>query len=76
MILITRGVNNMLVQCVICDQQSLIDDHSKVAKKLRNRPIHTYMCVSCHDRIEKNTRDRHASGQFHLYSYDTKQDDF
>lgn len=63
----------MKVQCVICDGQFDINDDSPLAKKLRNRPIHTYMCDNCHDRIEENTNRRKASGHFHLYSYDQKK---
>ncbi|MBS4177261.1 YlaI family protein [Lederbergia citrea] len=66
----------MKVQCVICDQQSSLEDGSPLAKKLRNRPIHTYMCENCHDRIKANTEARHTSGSFQLYSYNTKENDF
>lgn len=66
----------MRVQCVICDQQSSLEDDCPLAKKLRNRPIHTFMCSDCHDRIKENTEARIASGSFHLYTYDTKKNDF
>lgn len=59
----------MKVQCVICDEQNELEDDTPLAKKLRNRPIHTYMCEQCHNRIEEKTRARFASGQFHLYSF-------
>lgn len=64
----------MKVQCVICDQQSTLEDTSPLAKKLINRPIHTFMCQICHDRIKKNTEARKASGTFQLYNY--KKNDF
>lgn len=67
---------DMKVQCVICDQPSILEEDSPLAKKLRNRPIHTYMCNSCHDRIKINTEARHASGLFQLYKYDSKENDF
>jgi len=45
----------MRVKCVICDKIESIEDESFVAKRLRNRPIHTYMCQDCSSRIsEKN----------------------
>lgn len=43
----------MRVKCVICDTIENIDDYSPLAKKLRNRPIHTYMCEPCSERIEE-----------------------
>ncbi|GIN83849.1 hypothetical protein J6TS2_02350 [Heyndrickxia sporothermodurans] len=51
----------MKVKCIICDRLDDIDDDSIVAKRLRNRPIHTYMCEECHDRIEEKTMARLAS---------------
>ncbi|MBS4193849.1 YlaI family protein [Lederbergia citri] len=66
----------MRVKCVLCDKESQLDDDSSLAKKLRNRPIHTYMCQSCHERIKTKTEARIASGSFQLYSYDTQDDDF
>ncbi len=55
------------VQCVICDRIEEIDDDSPLAKMLRNRPIHTFMCQECHDRISKKTKERLATGKFRLY---------
>ncbi|MBS4207762.1 YlaI family protein [Bacillus sp. FJAT-50079] len=66
----------MRVQCVICDQQSTLEDHSPIAKKLRNRPIHTFMCDTCHARIKENTEARLAKNTFQLYSYNNKDRDF
>ncbi|MFB4210995.1 YlaI family protein [Shouchella sp. 1P09AA] len=54
----------MKVQCVICDKIEDIDDYSVIAKKLRNRPIHTYMCEHCQERITKRTDERKATGNF------------
>ncbi len=49
----------MRVKCSICDKIETIDDDTLIAKRLRNRPIHTYMCLKeCHDRIAKKTEER------------------
>ena len=48
----------MRVKCVLCDTINHIDDHAFLAKRLRNRPIHTYMCQPCHDRITVRTMER------------------
>ncbi|WP_073981874.1 YlaI family protein, partial [Bacillus subtilis] len=48
----------MRVKCSICDKIETIDDDTLIAKRLRNRPIHTYMCQECHDRIAKKTEER------------------
>lgn len=66
----------MKVQCVICDQQSFLEDEDPLAKKLRNRPIHTFMCDECSKRIRKNTEARFNSNHFKLYEYKQKDDDF
>jgi len=57
----------MRVKCVICDNIESIPDFSPEAKKLRNRPIHTYMCKSCYERIEEKTNARINTGNFRLY---------
>lgn len=57
----------MRVQCVLCDTIHEIDDSSPLAKRLRNRPIHTFMCEDCHDRITKKTEDRLAAGKFRFF---------
>jgi uncharacterized protein YlaI len=54
----------MRVKCVICDEIGRLQDDSPLAKKLRNRPIHTYMCPSCQDRISEKTMARIATGNF------------
>ncbi|GIN37674.1 MULTISPECIES: YlaI family protein [Heyndrickxia] len=48
----------MKVKCILCEKLETIDDDSIVAKRLRNRPIHTYMCDECHDRITRKTNER------------------
>lgn len=57
----------MRVKCVICDTVEQLDDSNPVAKKLRNRPIHTFMCQSCKERITNKTEARIATGKFHFY---------
>ncbi|MET3575830.1 YlaI family protein [Bhargavaea ullalensis] len=54
----------MLVKCVLCEREGELPDHSPEAKQLRNRPIHTYMCRECHDRISARTAERMATGKF------------
>ncbi|WML51875.1 YlaI family protein [Neobacillus sp. PS3-12] len=57
----------MRVKCVICDKIESINDESLLAKRLRNRPIHTYMCDACNNRISEKTKERISSGNFRLY---------
>lgn len=57
----------MRVKCVICESINQLDDNAPLAKKLRNRPIHTFMCDECHDRISRNTEARLATGNFRLF---------
>ncbi|MBU5595566.1 YlaI family protein [Amphibacillus sp. MSJ-3] len=57
----------MDVKCPICDEVSQIDDDSPLAKCLRNRRKHLYLCPTCDERIGKKTRKRQATGKFHLY---------
>jgi uncharacterized protein YlaI len=66
----------MRVKCVICDKIESIADESLVAKRLRNRPIHTYMCQDCHDRIADKTNARIETGNFHLYRPKDDRDDW
>ncbi|GKU82345.1 YlaI family protein [Niallia sp. NCCP-28] len=66
----------MKVKCVICDKIEDIDENSFQAKRLRNRPIHTYMCKDCETRITKNTQKRAATGNFALYRSKTTEDDW
>lgn len=65
----------MKVKCVICDKIENIEDDSLQAKKLRNRPIHTFMCNVCEERIAKRTNERISTGNFKFYrANDTKDD--
>ncbi|MFJ8066249.1 YlaI family protein [Psychrobacillus sp. NPDC096426] len=57
----------MKVQCVMCERIDVLSDDLPLAKKLRNRLIHTYMCPVCHDRIEEKTNARLATGKFIFY---------
>lgn len=66
----------MKVQCVICDRLEEIDNDTPLAKKLRNRPIHTFMCQQCHDRIKERTEARMATGRFRLYRSNDKEDEW
>ncbi|MEH7222413.1 YlaI family protein [Bacillus sp. JJ1566] len=66
----------MKVKCVICDKIEDIEDESSLAKRLRNRPIHTYMCTECHDRIETRTQERIATNKFRLYRKKKTDDDW
>jgi len=54
----------MRVKCVICDETGQLPDEAPLAKKLRNRPIHTYMCPPCENRIAEKTNARIATGNF------------
>ncbi|AFU14661.1 hypothetical protein bcere0017_37270 [Bacillus cereus Rock1-3] len=54
----------------------MLDDENPTAKKLRNRPIHTYMCMECSERIAERTMERHASGNFRLYRDKKVEDDW
>lgn len=67
----------MRVQCALCDKIDNIPDFSTVAKKLRNKPIRTYLCEQCDTRITENTKARIATGRFKLYrSSHTTEDQF
>ncbi|AQQ53835.1 YlaI family protein [Planococcus lenghuensis] len=57
----------MMVQCVICDILEELDNTAPEAKRLRNRPIHTYMCAACHERVTARTNERIATGKFRFY---------
>lgn len=57
----------MRVKCVLCDKIETINSDTLQAKRLRNRPIHTYMCTSCDERIAEKTKNRIATGNFRLY---------
>lgn len=66
----------MRVKCVICDNIETIDDQTSLAKRLRNRPIHTFMCDSCADRIGQKTKAHWGSGDFTLYHHHTEKDEW
>lgn len=66
----------MRVKCVLCDKIESLDDHSFMAKRLRNRPIHTYMCADCQTRITERTGERAATGNFKLYRKKKNQEDW
>lgn len=66
----------MRVKCVICDQIETLEDDSFQAKRLRNRPIHTFMCKKCEARITEKTQARIATGNFQLYRSATEEDDW
>jgi uncharacterized protein YlaI len=50
----------MKVQCILCDKIEVIDEDSIIAKRLRNRPIHTYMCEGCTKRVTEKAQERLA----------------
>ncbi|NBJ70762.1 MULTISPECIES: YlaI family protein [Clostridia] len=66
----------MQVKCTICDTVESIHDHCFEAKRLRNRRIHMHLCQACYDRIGKKTKERHATGNFRLYTAKKPADDF
>lgn len=66
----------MKVKCVICEVINVLDEDSVQAKRLRNRPIHTYLCLKCTDRIAKKTNDRIATGKFNLNEPQKEEDDW
>lgn len=64
----------MRVKCILCDKIENIEDFSPLAKRLRNRPIHTYMCEPCNKRIADRTQERMDTGKFTFHKK-TKQED-
>lgn len=66
----------MRVKCVICDKIETIEDESLVAKRLRNRPIHTYLCNECQTRITEKTNARIETGNFRLYRARPEKDEW
>lgn len=65
----------MRVKCVVCDTINMLDDDLPLAKKLRNRPIHTYMCEECEQRIAGKTEARLATGKFRFFRTSSKIDE-
>ncbi|KAB2337366.1 DUF2197 domain-containing protein [Cytobacillus depressus] len=66
----------MKVKCVLCDKIEAIEDQSFQAKRLRNRPIHTYMCKECSSRITEKTQKRIETGNFKLYQSKVEEDEW
>lgn len=66
----------MRVKCVLCDKIESIENESLQAKRLRNRPIHTYMCKDCEARITAKTQARINTGNFRLYQSKTEENDW
>jgi len=66
----------MRVKCVLCDKIESIENESPQAKRLRNRPIHTYMCKDCEARITNKTLKRIETGNFRLYQSKKEEDDW
>ena len=56
----------MRVKCVLCDKIDKLDDQLPLAKRLRNRPIHTYMCDACNERIKVKTEARKEIESFQI----------
>ncbi|MFL0581342.1 YlaI family protein [Solibacillus silvestris] len=65
----------MRVKCVICDTLHELPNDLPLAKKLRNRPIHTFMCTTCSERISDNTHNRIATGKFRFFRTSSKFDE-
>lgn len=65
----------MRVKCVICDTLHELPNDLPLAKKLRNRPIHTFMCSVCSERIADNTHKRIETGQFRFFRTSSKFDE-
>lgn len=65
----------MRVKCVICDTIHELPNDLPLAKKLRNRPIHTFMCDVCAERITENTQKRTDTGNFRFFRTSSKFDE-
>lgn len=65
----------MRVKCVICDAIHDLPNDLPLAKKLRNRPIHTFMCPTCSERITDNTQKRLDTGNFHFHRTSSRFDE-
>ncbi|WP_264805367.1 YlaI family protein [Cytobacillus sp. NCCP-133] len=66
----------MRVKCVLCDKIESIENESLQAKRLRNRPIHTYMCQPCEARIAEKTQKRAETGNFKLYRSKVQEEEW
>ncbi|WP_086429612.1 DUF2197 domain-containing protein [Staphylococcus cornubiensis] len=40
------------VTCMICDTEVLLDEKTRLAKRLKNNPIKTFMCDECKSRLD------------------------
>ncbi|EJD5693614.1 DUF2197 domain-containing protein [Staphylococcus pseudintermedius] len=40
------------VTCIICDTEVLLDENTRLAKRLKNNPIKTFMCDECKSRLD------------------------
>ncbi|WEG15010.1 YlaI family protein [Pullulanibacillus sp. KACC 23026] len=65
----------MKITCILCQETQEIDDQNPVAKRLRNRPIHTYMCPNCHERITDRTIKRWETGKFRVHHKEVQKND-
>ncbi|MGL4520938.1 MAG: YlaI family protein [Bacilli bacterium] len=63
----------MRVKCALCDTISVLSDENPIAKKIKNRPIHTYMCEPCSARITNTYKERVAvtPHQYNVYRTET-----
>ncbi|MFB1051898.1 YlaI family protein [Paraliobacillus sp. JSM ZJ581] len=66
----------MRVKCPICDTVDDINHDSPLAKKLRNRKKHLYLCPNCTARIGENTKKRQETGDFQLFEQPKKEDPY
>jgi uncharacterized protein YlaI len=66
----------MRVKCILCDKIENIEDFCPLAKKLRNRPIHTYMCNTCSRRISDRTKERIDTGRFVFHKKQQQEDEW
>lgn len=65
----------MRVKCVICDAIHDLPNDLPLAKKLRNRPIHTFMCPTCSERVSDKTQKRIQTGKFQFFRTSSKFDE-
>jgi uncharacterized protein YlaI len=64
------------VKCVLCDKIEKINSELPLAKKLRNRPIHTYMCEECSHRVTQRTEARLQTGSFRKHHKEEERDEY
>ena len=58
----------------MCEHIDILDSDSIEAKKLKNHPIYTYMCINCHDKIAKKTKKRMSQGKYRAFKGETPID--